>query len=207
MHCVICDRTVDAKACTTCYRVSVCDREDCGEKHRADGECVTPDEMREMAVVADVIRGKDGFLSMPCQDNVPYKASMQGLLLMLTHLKKIPFLIDREYLLYVTFGGIIDTPMDETMPENICEGPILGVKFSNRADYKVSSDGVWRTPAIKVNITPGGGGPVFGMEDTMPVSVGRNILKVQIVVIPVGCTAPSRQSVAELGPVAEWWAK
>jgi hypothetical protein len=199
LHCVTCDRTVGARACTTCYKVAVCHRDDCGEKHRADQACVAPPDTTEIAVVADVTRREDGVLVIPCQDSVAHPATMTGLLTMLMHMQKLPLLVDRVYLVYVRFGGtgtaIPDTAISATFPENFpCEGPLLGVTFSNRAEYKACADGMWRTPAITVNVVPGGGGPAFDMADTMPVSVGRNLLKVQIAVIPVKHTAPSRDA-------------
>ena len=199
LHCDTCDRTVDARVCTTCYKVAVCDRDGCGESHRAGQACVAPPDTTELAVLADVVRGEDGTLVIPCHDGVGQAATMANILAMLVHMGKIPMLLDRVYLAYVTFGGtgtaMPDTATPETFPEDFyCEGPLLGVTFSNRADYEYCADGMWRTPAITVNVVPGGGGPAFDMADTMPVSVGRNLLKVQIAVIPVKHTAPSRDA-------------
>jgi len=204
LHCAVCDRTVDAKVCTTCYKVAVCDRDDCGERHRAGQACAAPPDTTELAVLADVARGEDGTLVIPCQDGVTHAATMAGLLTMLMLMEKIPMLLDRVYLVYVTFGGtgiaIPDSATPETFPENFyCEGPLLGVTFSNRADYKCCADGMWRTPAVTVHIVPGAGGPAFDLEDTAPVSVGRNLLKVQLAVIPLGSTAPSRNHAGHSG--------
>ena len=194
LHCVTCNSTVGAMVCTTCYKVAVCGRDDCAEKHQP---CSAPSNTTEIAVLADVVRNEDGALVIPCEDSVAHPATMTGLLTMLVHMKQIPFLLDRVYLVYVTFDGtgpaIPHTDIPPTYPENFhCEGPLLGVTFSTRAEHKVCADGMWRTPAITVNIVPGGGGPSFDMADTMPVSVGRNLLKVQTAVIPIGHTAPSR---------------
>jgi hypothetical protein len=200
LHCATCNRTVGAKACTTCYKVAVCDSDECGDKHRAGQACVAPPGTTEFAVVADVDLREDGVLVMPCQDSVAHPATMNGLLTMLMTQEKIPFLIDRVYLVYVRCGGTGTVIPDSagaapTFPENFpCEGPLLGVTFSNRAEYKACADGMWRTRAITVHIVPGGGGPAFDMAATLPVSVGRNLLKVQIAIIPVEHTGPSRDA-------------
>ena len=202
LHCDTCDRTVDARVCTTCYKVAVCDRDGCGESHRAGQACVAPPDTTELAVLADVVRGEDGTLVIPCHDGVGQAATMANILAMLVHMGKIPMLLDRVYLAYVTFGGtgtaMPDTATPETFPEDFyCEGPLLGVTFSNRADYEYCADGMWRTPKITVNIVPGAGGPAFDLTDTAPVSVGRNLLKVQLTVIPLERTAPSRNHATE----------
>jgi hypothetical protein len=118
---------------------------------------------------------------------------MKGILSMLMVMQKIPFLIDRLYLVYVTFGGLIATTPQEFTGNFRCDGPLLGVTFSNRIDHKTCADGMDRIPATTLNIVSGGGGPTFNMEDTVPVSVGRNLLKVQIATIPVEHTTPARE--------------
>lgn len=199
LHCVICNRTVAAKPCTACNKASVCDRDECGDAHRAGEACAPHPDTAEFAVVADVTRCEDGALVIPCQGGVAHPATMTGLLTMLLHMKQIPVLLDRVYLVYVRFGGtgtvIPDTAIPATFPENFpCEGPLLGVTFSNRAEYRTCADGMWRTPVVTANIVPGAGGTAFDMAATLPVSVGRNLLKVQIAIIPVEHTGPSRDA-------------
>ena len=113
---------------------------------------------------------------------------------MLMMMQKIPFLIDRLYLVYVTFGGIITTTPEHFAEDFECNGPLLGVTFSNRIHPKVCADGMHRIPSTTLNIIPGGGGPTFDVENIAPLSVGRNLLKVQIAIIPEEFTTPVREA-------------
>jgi hypothetical protein len=147
-----------------------------------------------MPLVVDVTSDENGILSVSNEDRFTCKGTMKGIITMLMLMQTIPFLIDRLYLVYVRFGGVIETT-PESFPENFyCEGPLLGVTFCNRVGHKVCPDGAYRTPVTNLRIVAGGGGPLFDMHAPAPVTVGRNLLKVQIAVIPVGCTAPKRQS-------------
>jgi hypothetical protein len=146
-----------------------------------------------MAVLADVTIDNQGEPSILCEDGVTRKGTMKGILTMLMLMQNIPFLIDRIQLVYVRFGGVITTT-PESFSENFeCEGPLLGVSFSNRIEYRVCADGMERIPATTLNLSAGAGGPVFDMHQATPLSVGRNLLKVQIAVVPVEHTTPARQ--------------
>ena len=194
LHCVVCDRTVDVHPCTNCYKVVLCDRESCLTRHSENGvACTPPLETTEMAVLADVTIDNQGEPSILCEDGVTRKGTMKGILTMLMLMQNIPFLIDRIQLVYVRFGGVITTT-PEFFSENFeCEGPLLGVSFSNRIEYRVCADGMERIPATTLNLSAGAGGPVFDMHQATPLSVGRNLLKVQIAVVPVEHTTPARQ--------------
>jgi hypothetical protein len=115
---------------------------------------------------------------------------------MLMNLQQIPFLVDRIQLVYIHFGGVITTT-PESFSENFeINGPILGVSFSNRIEYRVCADNMQRIPLPTVQIIQGAGGPAFGLDEAVSaLSVGRNLLKVQIAVIPVEHMAPSHQPV------------
>ena len=118
---------------------------------------------------------------------------MKGLLKMLMLMQTIPFLVDRVQLVYIRFGGVITTTQ-ESFSENFeCEGPLQGVTFSNRIEYKVCADDMERIPATSLQIIAGAGGPVFNMNRAAPLSAGRNLLKLQIAVVPVAQTTPARQ--------------
>ena len=146
-----------------------------------------------MPFIVDVT-SENGILSVSHQDKFTYKATMKGIIKMLILMQHIPFLMDRIYLVYVRFGGEITTT-PESFPENFpCDGPLLGVTFTNRQTHQVCPDGIYRTAVTTLKIVAGGGGPHFDMDAPVPVTVGRNLLKVQIAVIPVACTAPKRQA-------------
>ena len=116
---------------------------------------------------------------------------------MLMLMQQIPFLIDRIQLVYIRFGGVI-TATPEYFSENFeYTGPLRGVSLSNRIEYKVCADSMQRIPALyKLEISAGGGGPVFELDEVVPsLSAGRNLLKVQLAVVPVEHMSPSRQPV------------
>ena len=193
LHCVVCDRTVDVHPCTNCYKVVVCDRESCSRQHLQNAACAPLADTIEFAVIADITVDNQGELSVLCTDGVAHKATMKGIVSMMMLMQKIPLLIDRIQLVYVRFGGVI-TETPESFSENFeCEGPLLGVSFSNRIEYKVCADGMERMPATTLNVSAGAGGPVFDMHQAAPLSVGRNLLKVQIAVVPVEHATPARQ--------------
>ena len=149
-----------------------------------------------MAVLADVTIDSHGEPSIRCSDGVTHKGSMQGILSMLMTMGKIPFLVDRIQLVYIRFGGVITTT-PESFSENFSiTGPMHGVSFSNRIEYRVCADSMERIPAPTLQISAGAGGPVFDLNETVSsLSAGRNLLKVQIAVVPVEHTAPARQPV------------
>ena len=147
-----------------------------------------------MAVVVDATSDENGIMSISNEDNDTYKATMRDIMTMLMLMQKIPFLMDRIYVVYVRFGGVMET-IPASFPENFpCDGPLLGVTFSSRPPHQVCADGIYRTAVSPLEIVAGGGGPHFDMRAPVPVTVGRNLLKVQIAVIPVEWTAPKRQS-------------
>jgi hypothetical protein len=149
-----------------------------------------------MAVVADVALDNQGEASILCHDGVTHKGSMHGILMMLMAMDKLPFLIDRIQLVYIRFGGVITTT-PEYFSENFeITGPMFGVTFSNRIEYKVCEDSLERIPIPSLQISSGAGGPVFDMHESVSsLSAGRNLLKVQLAVVPVEHTAAARQPV------------
>jgi hypothetical protein len=149
-----------------------------------------------MAVVADVTLDGQGEASILCHDGVTHKGSMQGILSMLMAMDHITFLIDRVQLVYIRFGGLI-TSTPEYFSENFeITGPMYGVTFSNRIEYKVCEDSLERIPIPSLQISSGAGGPGFDLNETVSsLSAGRNLLKVQIAVVPVEHMSPSRQPV------------
>ena len=114
-------------------------------------------------------------------------------------MQQIPFLIDRIQLVYIRFGGVITTT-PESFSENFeCTGPMRGVTFSNRIEYRVCADEMQRIPSPTLQISAGGGGPVFELDQAVQsLSAGRNLLKLQIAVVPVEHTAPARQPVGRV---------
>ena len=121
---------------------------------------------------------------------------MKGILNMLMLMQHIPFLVDRIQLVYIRFGGVITT-IPESFPENFeCIGPLLGVTFSNRIEYRVCADSMERIPVPTIHISAGAGGPGFALDEAVSsLSAGLNLLKVQLAVVPVEHTAPARQPV------------
>jgi len=121
---------------------------------------------------------------------------MQGILSMLMTMQQIPFLVDRIQLVYIHFGGVIST-IPESFSENFeINGPIRGVSCSNRIEYRVCADNMQRIPKPTIQISAGAGGPVFEIDEAVSaLSVGRNLLKVQIAVVPVEHMSPSHQPV------------
>ena len=146
-----------------------------------------------MAVVADVTIDSLGEASILCHDGVTHKGSMHGILLMLMAMDKIPFLVDRIQLVYIRFGGLI-TSTPEYFSENFeITGPMHGVTFSNRIEYRVCADSMERIPVPSLQISAGAGGPGFDLHESVSsLSAGRNLLKVQLAVVPVEHTAPAR---------------
>jgi hypothetical protein len=147
-----------------------------------------------MAVLVDIVIDSQGEPSILCIDGVTHKGSMQGILSMLMIMETIPFLVDRVLLVYVRFGGLITTN-PESFPENFeLTGPLLGVTFSNRIEYRVCADNMQRIPLPTIQISAGAGGPEFGLNEAVSaLSAGRNLLKVQIAVVPVEHMSPSHQ--------------
>ena len=193
MHCVICDGTVNVRPCTNCYKAVVCERDSCSRRHLEHAACIPPEDTTEVAVHADVTVDNQGVPSLLFTDGATHDGTMKGILSMLMIMQIIPFLIDRVQLVYIRFGGVT-TSTQESYPYNFeCEGPLRGVHFSNRVEYKVCLDGKERIPVTTINITAGAGGPVYEMNQGAPLSEGRNLLKVQMVVIPVEHTTPARQ--------------
>ena len=153
LHCASCDRTVDTRPCTTCYKVAVCDRASCIRRHSENAACTPPAETREFAVIADVMIDTRGEPSIICSNGETHKGSMQGILSMLLLMKKISILIDRIQLVYIRFGGVI-TAIPESFPENFeCTGERRGVSFSNRIEYRVCADGMERMPVSTIEIS------------------------------------------------------
>ena len=196
LHCATCDRTVHTRPCTTCYKVAVCDRASCSRRHSENAACTPPAETRELAVIADVMIDTRGEPSIICSNGETHKGSMQGILSMLIMMKKIPILIDRIQLVYIHFGGVITT-IPESFPQNFeCTGEMRGVSSSNRIEYRVCADEMERIPVPTIQISAGAGGPEFEIDEAVSsLSAGRNLLKLQIAVIPVEHMAPSRQPV------------
>ena len=164
----------------------MCDRDECSKEHREGGECVTVQKTKEMAVVANVFHNENGILAIQCAD-APYPATMKSLIKMLMVMQKLTFLVDRVYGVWIRFGGVVTTTHHIYPPNFECNGPVLGVTFSNRIVHKVCADGARRTEVPTLRILAGGGGPEYHLCDMLPVAVGKNLLKVMIAVVPVEC--------------------
>jgi hypothetical protein len=200
LHCATCDRTCDRtvhiRPCTTCYKVAVCDRASCSSRHSEDAACIPLVMTTEIAVLADVTIDSRGEPYILCSNGETHKGSMQGILSMLILMKRIPILIDRIQLVYIQFGGVITT-IPESFSENFeCTGERRGVSFSNRIEYRVCADGMERIPVPTIQVAAGAGGPGFATGQAVSsLSAGRNLLKLQIAVVPVEHMSPSRQPV------------
>ena len=109
-----------------------------------------------MPLIVDVTSDENGILSVSNEeDRFTYKATMKGIITMLMLMQKIPFLMDRLCLVYVRFGGNIETT-PAFFPENFpCDGPLLGVTFTNRNTHQVCPDGIYRTPVTTLKIIAG----------------------------------------------------
>jgi hypothetical protein len=193
LHCVICDRTVDAQVCTTCYTQGVCALDGCMDTHAKN--CVAPRDHEEIALVVDVRRDNSGILSIYCIDGMVYTTTMKSLITMLLNMDKLTVLTDRYTLVYLTFGGVLTTFPKQFYTGFTCEGPTLGVTFQNKSTHKVCPDGVYRTPTpTTLEIIPGGGGPEFDMDILSPLQAGVNLIKLQTCVIPITDMTPGRKS-------------
>ena len=185
-HCVVCNRTVDAKPCTTCYKEMVCRRAKCVLGHHG---CTAPKDTDETAVVVVASR-EHGELSIPCFDGGVFKATMQNMVSMMISMKKITVLVDRPFLLFFTFGGLLkEIPPNGFPPEFKLDGPVLAVECMLKARFGVCEDGCHRSPVGKLTMRTGGVGPAYGPDDILPLVVGTNILKLVQVAIPLSCVA------------------
>jgi hypothetical protein len=185
LHCVVCDRTSNAKTCTICYKAVVCDRNDCVQKHHQTGECVAPNHITETAVIVNATHGEGDTMLIPCQDGTIYTGTMKNILSMLMSMHEITVLTDRVCLVYVTFGGVIAQIPDKFDQDFECVGPHLGVTFEKKSTHNICTDGVYRTAIPTLRITAGGGGPWFNMEHAVPLQVGTNLIKLVRVVVPL----------------------
>jgi hypothetical protein len=186
LHCVICDRTVDAKVCTGCYRQGVCDLDQCVEKHSKT--CTPPKDITETALRVDVRCDTQGNLSVYSVNDIVCitDTSMKNLFEMLIYTGQVDTLTDRYSLVYVTFGG---THFEAALAYM---GPMVGITLQCISTHEVCPDGVYRTPTpTKLEIIPGGGGLAFDVDTLSPLQAGVNFVKLVVVVIPVENTTPA----------------